>query len=58
MYLKGVPPKQIRKKFGSTGESIILNWLTKIKMREIEGLNNLSRSKTTPTHSFKIKVPK
>lgn len=35
-------------KFGITGESTNLNCLTKIKMREIEGMNNLSRIKTNP----------
>lgn len=56
MYLKGVPPNQIRRKFGIKGAPTILNWLTNINMLGFEGLNNSNRSKTNHAYSFEIKV--
>ena len=56
MYLKGVPPIEIRRKFAIKGEATILNWLTNVKMLGTAGLKNVNRSKTNYPYSFKIKV--
>jgi hypothetical protein len=56
MYLKGVPPNQIRRKFGIKGAPTILNRLTNIKMLGFEGLNNSNPSKTNHAYSCEIKV--
>ena len=56
MYLKGVPPSEIRQKFGIKGQATILNWLTNVKMLGASGLKNMNRSKTIYSYSFKIKV--
>ncbi|WP_258087849.1 SLC13 family permease, partial [Weissella fangxianensis] len=58
MYLQGIPPYKIRKKFGIKGTDTIRNWVTNIKELGIYGVNNASRSKTNYQYSFKIKVIK
>ena len=58
MYLQGIPPYKIRKKFGIKGTDTIRNWVTNIKELGVYGLNNASQSKTNYQYSFKIKVIK
>ncbi|TGE71820.1 hypothetical protein C6P10_10940 [Weissella confusa] len=56
MYLKGVPPNQIWRKFGIKGAPTILNRLTNIQMLGFEGLNNSNPSRTNHAYSCYIKV--
>lgn len=56
MYLKGVPPVEIRRKFGIKAHSTLEIWVKSIKQDGIYGIKDSHRNKTSYPYSFKIKV--
>lgn len=56
MYLKGVPPIEIRKKFGIKAHSTLEIWVKSIKRDGIYGIKDSHKKQTSYPYFFKIKV--